>query len=136
VLALTIFARNENADKVIMEEMELPDLMLDPIGELERSDLMLHMVRHWVKVREEMKEGGTVTTATYPTDLAYMLILDISKYLMIPYTLYFNMNGCGSSAKVPSKEPQEPDVYLWKQEYSSDMRLPIRALISFGRRET
>jgi predicted transcriptional regulator len=85
-LALTIFACNKNTDKVTVEEMKLLDLMLDPRGELELPDLMLHMVRHWVKIREETKEGRTVTTATYPTTLAYMLILDVSRYLMIPYT--------------------------------------------------
>jgi hypothetical protein len=45
-LALTIFARNEDADKVTMEEMKLLDLMLDPKGDMERPDLMFHMVLH------------------------------------------------------------------------------------------
>jgi ATHILA ORF-1 family len=54
-LALTIFVRNENTDKVTIEDMKLLDLMLDPEGELERPDLILHMVRHLVKIREEIK---------------------------------------------------------------------------------
>jgi ATHILA ORF-1 family len=45
-LALTIFARNGDADKVTMEEIKLLDLMLDPKGDMERPDLMFHMVRH------------------------------------------------------------------------------------------
>jgi len=63
---------------VTVEEMELLDIMLDPRGKLKWPDLMLHMVRHWVKDKEETKEGGTVTVATYPMALAYMLILDVS----------------------------------------------------------
>jgi hypothetical protein len=124
---------------VTVEEMKLLDLMLDPRGELERPDLMLHMVRHWMKIREEMKKDGTITAATYPTALAYMLILDVSRYLMVLYTPNFDMNyliECGFICKVPGKETQEPDVYLWKQERSSDMCLPIQAPISFGRRKT
>jgi hypothetical protein len=71
--------------------------------------------------------------------LAYMLVLNVSKYMMIPYTPHFDMNyliWCGFVCKVPRKEPHEPDVYLWKQKHSSDMRLPTRAPISFGRKET
>jgi hypothetical protein len=138
-LSLIIYTRNENMDKVTIKDMELLDLMLDPRGELERPDLMLHMVCHWEKVREETKEDGTVRAATYPMALAYMLILDVLRYLMIPYTPHFDMNyliGCGFVCKVPSKKPQEPDVYLWKQEHSFDMHLLIRAPISFGRKET
>jgi hypothetical protein len=92
-----------------------------------------------MKIREEMKKDGTITAATYPTALAYMLILDVSRYLMVLYTPNFDMNyliECRFICKVPGKETQEPDVYLWKQERLSDMCLPIQALISFGHRET
>jgi hypothetical protein len=58
---------------------------------------------------------------------------------MLSYTPRFDMEyliECEFIRMVPGRGPQELDVYLWKQEYMFDMRLPIWALISFNRRES
>jgi hypothetical protein len=100
---------------------------------------MLYMVCYWIKIREETKEGGTIIAATYPTALAYMLIMDVSRYLMIPCTPHFDLKyliECGFIRKVLDNIHLESDIYLWKQEYMCDMCFLIYAPISFCCRES
>jgi hypothetical protein len=119
--------------------MELLDHMLAPESRLERPDLMLLMAKHWMRVRDETKEGGIITCTTFPTAIAYMLKIDIPGYLTIPRAPRFDLESLidyGFIRKALGNRPLDPDVYLWKLEYILDMCLLIYAPISFNCHET
>jgi hypothetical protein len=118
--------------------MELLDHMLALESRLERPDLMLLMVQHWMQIRDETKEGSIITCTIFPTTIAHKLKIDVPDYLTIPHSSCFDLKSlieCRSIRKTLDNGPLDPDVYLWKLEYMLDM-LPIYAPISFDCHET
>jgi hypothetical protein len=73
IIAYTIFARGETVARANEVDLQLLDHMLRPDDELERPDLMLIMVQHWLGQQRSRRRGGVVSICAYVTFIAEKL---------------------------------------------------------------
>ena len=75
ILGCTFFARGETFARANVADMQLVDHMLRPDSTLERPDLMLAMIHHWLYIQKQPKVNGIVSISAYVTLIAERLHL-------------------------------------------------------------
>jgi hypothetical protein len=139
VLACTIFARGETVSRANETDLMLLDHMLRPDAELERPDLMLFMIEHWLEIAKSHRTGGDITLGGYVTHIAqhleYQIVgdtlckgptsLDIESFRLAKF-IYLDKGPAG-----------QRDRYYWcMPDGTRDHRLPFPAPLSFEDRST
>jgi ATHILA ORF-1 family len=73
ILGHTIYARGESIIRVTHEDLQLIDTMIMSDHELQRPDLILCMVRHWLGLRTNSRSTGIITMESYVTYIGHRL---------------------------------------------------------------
>ena len=138
-LACTIFARGETVSRANETDLMLLDHMLRPDAELERPDLMLVMIDHWLEIAKSQRTGGDVTLGGYVTHIAqrleYQIVgdtlckgptsLDIESFRLARF-IHLEKGAAGHS-----------DRYYWYMpDGTREHRLPFSAPLSLEDRST
>ena len=137
-LANTIFARGETVARANEEDLQLLDHMLRPEAELEKPDLMLFMVRHWLSVQRNKKKGGSIHIGAYVTLIAERLGVSLAGLHLSTGPILMDARAYQSATfiKIERGPANHPDRYFWRLQDGTQHLLPAHAPLSFDDERT
>jgi ATHILA ORF-1 family len=138
-LACTIFARGETVHRANETDLRLLDHMLRPDAELERPDLMLFMVEHWLEVAKSTRTGGDITLGGYVTHIAQRLEYQIVGDTLCrgPTSLDTESFRLAKFVHLEKGAAGHQNRYYWcMPDGTRDHRLPFSAPLFFEDRST
>ena len=112
--------------------------MLRTDAELERPDLMLFMVRHWLDVRQNKKLGGSIHIGAYVTLIAEKLGVSLAGLRLSKGPRLMDARAYQSATfiKIERGPANHPDRYFWRLQDGTQHLLPIHAPLSFDDEST
>ena len=132
-LGFSIFARGESNLRPAHDELKMLATMLRPDDQLERPDLMLLMVRHWLGIQGHGKKGGVLTCGSYVTRICRKLNIDLSEDHECPPPRTIDLRAIRSYGWVTFSRAThtEPARFTWLTETQGSFVLPIATPILF-----
>lgn len=129
VLGHSIFARGQSTLRSIHEELPLLVTMLRPDAQLQRLDLMLHMIKYWMRIPSTGKDGGFITMGSYVIHIATIVGFDPTHYEVCDAAKVINLRSLTSWGWISVTSSQgQPPVYTWKTERNGTFQMPVQCL--------
>ena len=137
ILSGTFFARGETMTRANVEDLQLLDHMLRPDGALERPDLMLAMIQHWLGLQRVTKIGGVVSISAYVTLIAERLGVPIVGDDECKGTRYFTLSALQTYKFIqPAAARDGRGAWAWRVGEHSSYVMPFPVTIDFADRST
>jgi len=118
--------------RVNEEDLWLLDHMLRPEAQLERPDLMLFMVLHWIEVRKNKKVGGSIHIGAYVTLIAERLGVQTTDYTLSTGAIFMDTRAYERATflRIERGPAGHRDRYFWRLLTGPAVPMPIHAPIS------
>jgi hypothetical protein len=137
-LANTIFARGETVARANEEDLMLMDFMLRPNNQLERPDLTLFMVRHWLGLLQNKKTGGSIHISSYVTLIAERLNVSVAGFKLCKGTSIMDAKAYERATfiKIEHGPANHSDRYFWRLQTGALHLLPFPVHLSYDDEST